>query len=180
MAINSLRRFLRSFGSDKGVAAVEFALIAPLMITTYLGSSELCNLLLSNRKVTNVTAATTDLVAQATSLSNAQMNDVFSAAAAIMDPFDTSSLQIVVTSVVADVNGVPKVAWSDGFNKGAYAVGSSYILPQGLVQAGGSVIVTEVYYHYVSQVADFWSSGFNVNDKFYQRPRKGAPVQRVS
>jgi Flp pilus assembly protein TadG len=180
MSITSLKRFLRSFASDKGVAAVEFALIAPLMITMYFGSSELCNLLLSDRKVTNVTAATTDLVAQASSISNAQMSDIFTAATAIMDPYDTAPLQVVVTSVVADANGVTTVAWSDGFHKGAYAVGAPYILPQGLVPANGSVIVTEVYYHYVSPVGEFWTSGFDFQDKFYQRPRKGAPVQRVS
>jgi len=173
----SLSSFLRD---SAGVSAVEFALIAPLMITLYLGACELCNILLADRKVTNVTAATTDLVAQEMSISDLEMTDIFSASSAIMEPYDLSSLKIVVSSVVADAGGNTTVAWSDGFQANAHAAGSAFTLPPGLVSPGGSVIVTEVSYQYASPVQEIWPSGFNVHDTFYQKPRRTAQISRVS
>lgn len=180
-----IRRLMLSFRAfarcASGVAAVEFALIAPVMIATYYGSSELCNVLLADRKVTNVCAATTDLVAQATQLSNADMSDIFKASSAIMEPYDTAGLQIVVTSVVADANGNTKVAWSDSNGSGALAAGSDYSLPDnGLLLPGASVIVTQVNYTYDSPFGDLFRSGLTLNDKFYERPRRVMQIARVN
>ena len=173
-------RLMRFLACEAGVSAVEFALIAPIMITTYFGASELCNLLLADRKVTNVTAATTDLVAQALQISDSGMNDIFTASSAIMQPYPLSSLQIVVTSAVADANGNVTVGWSDAYNAGAYSPGSAFVLPDGLIQPGGSVIVTEVHYTYDSPIGEFWTGGFTVNDTFYQRPRRVMQIARNS
>jgi len=174
-------RSLSSFVRDTaGISAVEFALIAPLMITLYLGACELCNLLLADRKVTNVTAATTDLVAQEMSISNNEMTDIFTASSAIMEPYDLSTLKIVVSSVVMDAGGNTTVAWSDGYQTNARAVGSAFTLPTGLVSSGGSVIVTEVSYVYSSPVQEIWPGGFAVHDTFYQKPRRTAQIPRVS
>ena len=174
-------RTLTSFVRNaSGVSAVEFALIAPLMISLYLGACELCNLLLADRKVTNVTAATTDLVAQEMSISDNEMTDIFTASSAIMEPYDLSSLKIVVSSVVADAGGNTTVAWSDGYQAAARAVGSAYTLPQGLVSPGGSVIVTEVSYVYSSPIQELLPNGFDVHDTFYQKPRRTPQIPRVS
>ncbi len=180
MAKTHKRTLSSFFHNTAGIAAVEFALIAPVMITTYFGSSELCNLLLADRKVTNVTAATTDLVAQEMSISNSEMTDIFTASTAIMEPYSLATLKIVVTSVVDDASGNTTVAWSDGYNTAAYPVGSDYVLPDGIISPGGSVIVTEVQYQFVSPIGEFWTSGFNMKDKFYQKPRRTAQISRVS
>lgn len=165
---------------ESGVSAVEFALIAPVMITTYFGASELCNLLLCDRKVTNVTAATTDLVAQALQVSDANIADIFTASSAIMEPYPLASLQIIVTSAVADADGNVTVGWSDGYNTPAHMQGTAFTLPDGLIQPGGSVIVTEVRYTYDLPIGEFWTDGFTVNDTFYQRPRRVMQIIRHS
>ena len=58
---------IRKTGSDnRGVAAVEFALILPLMLVLYIGTAELTTGLMANRKMTVVARALSDLVAQET------------------------------------------------------------------------------------------------------------------
>ena len=179
-----LHRSLSSFvRNTAGVSAIEFALIAPLMISLYIGACELCNILLADRKVTNVTAATTDLVAQEMSISNNEMTDIFSASSAIMEPYSLASLQIVVSSVVMDANNNITVAWSDGYQATPRAVGSAYTLPAGFtdyMSAGSSVIVTEVTYVYTSPIEEILPNGLNVHDTFYQKPRRTAQISRVS
>ncbi len=61
------RRFA---GDRKGVSAVEFALILPLMLALYFGGIELGDALTIKRKVTRVTSSLSDLVTQSTTISD--------------------------------------------------------------------------------------------------------------
>ena len=51
-------------GDTKGVSAVEFALVLPLMLTLYLGGAELAQAISASRKVTLVSRTVADLAAQ--------------------------------------------------------------------------------------------------------------------
>ena len=97
-----LRRLVRD---HRGVAAVEFAIILPLMLTLYLGGVELSQGLITTRRSTNVAEALSNLVAEqpvcsANCLTDAGIADVFAAATAIMSPYSTASLKMTVSSVV--------------------------------------------------------------------------------
>jgi Flp pilus assembly protein TadG len=171
-----LRRFARS---ESGLSALEFALVAPIMITTFFGAYEMCDVLLADRKATNVAAVTTDLVAQATQIADADITNIFNAATAIMVPYDVNILQITVSSITADAQGNTKVAWSDALHTTAHAAGANFTLPPGLVSPGGSVIVSEVRYTYATPLGQFVTNGITVSDKFYQRPRRTTIIPRI-
>ena len=73
--------FLRRWRNDRrGLSAIEFALLFPLMLTIYFGAVEISNLLTIDRKVANVAGTTADLVAQAQILNDDAIADVFLAA----------------------------------------------------------------------------------------------------
>ena len=94
------RRLVRD---DRGMAAVEFALILPLLLTIYLGGAELSQGLITTRKSTNVAVALSNLVAEqaaGATLTDTEIADVFAAATAIMSPYSTASLKMTVSSVV--------------------------------------------------------------------------------
>ena len=58
-------RFVAHFRNARGgLAATEFALIAPVMLAIYFGVTELCDGLTANMKVTGVASAAGDLYAQ--------------------------------------------------------------------------------------------------------------------
>ena len=95
--------FRRLKREDRGVAAVEFALILPLMLTIYLGTAELSQGLITTRKSTNVADSLSNLAAEQAAgapLTDAEIADVFAAATAIMSPISTKSLKTTVSSVV--------------------------------------------------------------------------------
>ncbi|NWG46282.1 MAG: pilus assembly protein [Alphaproteobacteria bacterium] len=168
----------RLWACRRGVNAVEFAIIAPFMLTLLLGTTELSNAMQAHRKVTAVTSSIGDLVAQAKVIDNQDIADVFSAGEAIMVPFDVTPLEMVISSVVADQNGQTKVAWSDGYRATPRTVDSSYALPEGLVTANQSVIVAEVRYAYTSPLNKFIAGSMDMEDTFFLKPRRTTQVVR--
>lgn len=172
----SLRRLWRD---RTGVSAIEFAFIFPVMIVVYMGAVDLSQVLTADRKVTNLASSTADLVAQAEVVNAGALQDIFDAAAWIMEPFSTAGLSIVVTSVVLDKDGNPEVAWSEAYNGSKRAKGSSVSLPDNLIETGGSVIMAEVRYQYTSVLSKFVSDGFTLSDTFYLRPRRVQKIEFV-
>ncbi len=64
------------------MAAVEFALILPVMITLFFGMVEVSMSLNARAAVVNVAAVTADLVAQKSTLTGSDIKNVFGAASA--------------------------------------------------------------------------------------------------
>jgi Flp pilus assembly protein TadG len=90
-----LSQLVARFAQDKrGVSAVEFAMLLPLMITLYLGSVEVSQGIGIDRKVTLTTRTVADLASQVSSISNADMTNMLNASAAVIAPYDTSKLKV--------------------------------------------------------------------------------------
>lgn len=171
---------LNLLARDKaGVSAVEFALIAPVMITLLLGAVELSDVMMADRKVTSVTSTMADLAGQAISLSNSDVDDIFTAATAIMNPYDATSVELRVTSVNIE-DTTTEVGWGDAYNTNAYAPGSAFTLPVGLGGTGDSVIVGEVTYTHTSVIGQFLGGPKELTDTFYMQPRRTLRVVRVA
>ncbi|MES1989438.1 MAG: TadE/TadG family type IV pilus assembly protein [Pseudomonadota bacterium] len=163
----------------RGMVAVEFALIIPVMLTLYFGTIETTNALTAARRVTNVAQTAADLTAQVTTISTTDMNDIFAASAAILNPFPTNVAKITVSSVVASPTNAntTTVAWSKVYG-GAIARGtnSSVTLPAGLTTVGSSVIMVEVTYTYTSPVAQFITGPITMKEVAYLKPRRSTSV----
>lgn len=171
-----LERFLED---RRGVSAIEFAFIVPILITMYIGVVELSNELTVMRRATTVASTAADLIAQEKTTSNSGLSDAVAAATSILSPYSTTPLKMVLSSVVADQNNNPKVDWSCGSNGArAHGAGSSFTLPTGLTEANSSVIVAEVSYTFTPLLSSqFFNPGsFTIQRTFYSRPRKSLTV----
>ncbi|OYW82092.1 MAG: response regulator [Asticcacaulis sp. 32-58-5] len=182
--LNTLRRFARKFmGDRKGVSAVEFALIAPILITLYLGLAELTLGMMASRKASHLAASIGDLAAQSESLTNANVADLFEIGDSIIAPFDGgSALKVRITCVTMDkTDNKAKVIWSDPHvwteeNTNDSAVIAAITTTQ--LPVGQSLIVTEVEYDYDSPLHSFLPANTKFKDVFYHHPRNGSVVVR--
>lgn len=188
-------KFRRLHRDPRGVAAVEFALIVPLILLIYLGSTEMVQALMASRKLSIVARSLSDLVAQqpaGSSLTDAQLNAVFAAATSIMAPFSTGTLQMTVSSVEfvnPDGTGIKaKPRWTairNGSTPRPCAVltpvtdatgNGTTTMPSGLY-ALGSIIVADVVYTYTPTFGGgllAWSStqgSIAMRRTLYMRPR---------
>ena len=173
-----LKRVRRFSASRGGMAAVEFALIAPVMILMFFGVIELSEALNCKARVTRVASTAADLVAQTTAVSATDMTNVFNAANAVLYPFTATPAQIVISSIVDDGHGGAKVAWSDAQNTTARARGATVTVPAGLIVSGsgGSVILAEITYVYSSPTTQALGANTTMTGSFYARPRRSATV----
>lgn len=165
----------------RGVAAVEFAFILPLLVAMYFGTVESTFAIMADRKLTNLTSTVADLVAQTKTVNDAELDDIFTAATAIMSPFETADLTIVVSSVLIDKDGDTSVDWSAAGPYGGTprARGASIELPQGMATPNTSLIVTEVEYRYTSFLSYFIEQPLTMTDVFYLRPRASDQVNKI-
>jgi len=180
------RSLLRQFSSDRrGVAAVEFALLAPMLLMAYFGLAELTEGLMAKRKVSTVASTIGDLTAQAASTTPSQISDIFQVGQTLMQPFSTSgtALTMRISSVTVDASNTPRVDWSEGQGLAALAKGSTVALPlasgaTGLpfIAAGQSVIMAEAHYTFTSPIAHYLPATSNLTDTLYMSPRQGAAI----
>ena len=164
-------------GDRRGVSAVEFALIAPALIACYFGLAEMCGALMAERKTSHIASAIGDLVAQGTTMTPSGMTDIWTVANTLMAPMPATSLNLRVTSIIADANDKTTIAWSkfQGSWSGVYATPNATV-PSGIVAANGSVILSEAAYTYTSPVSDFIPVPMSFYEKFYLAPRQSASV----
>jgi len=171
------RRFARD---DTAVSAVEFGIVLPLLILIYLGGVELSQAITVDRKLTVAGNSVGDLVAQGGSeMSKSELEEIFMAANAIMTPYSSTPLKIVVSSVKIDKNG-DEVESSCGYHDTPRAEGSSITVPDGVRVEGSYLVITEVSYDFEMPIGPVKIPPFGYvvgdaitfNDTFYMRPRQ--------
>lgn len=172
-------RWIRRFRDDhRGVSAVEFALIAPIMILFYFGMAELCQGFMAQKRTEHVASAIADLVAQSEDVSTSELNDIFEVATQVMKPFPTSTLKQRITSVTRNSSGVAKVDWSSQKNWTPRTAGATVSLPANLIANGESVVMAEVEYAYHSPFDYVMPSSMTLKKTYYLRPRLSDKVTK--
>lgn len=174
-----LTRLSNRFGTDRrGVSAVEFALIAPVLILAYLGTVQATLALSADRKVTGAANAIADLVAQNDAVDNAALTDIFAAGRALVMPFAGERLQMRVTSLRADAAGTVQFLWSEGNGMAPRSSGELPPIPAGVLLPEGGVVVVETRYPYETPFADAAFGSFTFTETVYMRPRRSPTVER--
>jgi Flp pilus assembly protein TadG len=171
-------RFGRLRRDERGVSAVEFAMLLPLMVSLYLGAVEVSQGIGADRKVTLTARTVADLVSQVSSVSNSDMTNSLNAASAVISPFSSANLKVVVSSVKIDAQGNATVAWSDTLNGAARSKGSSVAVPAALKVPNSSLIWSEVTYTYTPVIGHFITGSINLSEQIYMRPRASDCVLR--
>lgn len=170
------RRWLREC---RAAAAVEFALVAPVMISIYLGVIELTALLLVERKMVAATETVADLVSQESVITPSEVDDIITAAQRIFDPYPTGSLTFNIASIRYNTtSGAAEIEWQRVVGG---STGSSSILSQavGLGEKGEGVVIAYLTYSYTPVFGAAITGTVNLDDTAFLRPRR-SPVVKCS
>jgi len=148
------KRFSKLLRDTRAVAAVEFALILPLLVTLYFGTVEAASLYTVDRRVATVASTMADLVSREQKcITTDKLNSYFTAATGIMQPFVTTNLKQVVSFLTVSSTGTVKVDWSKPHGTGAVARNTGVTTAIGtqtnintLARTKGFLVAAEIQY----------------------------------
>lgn len=136
---------LRRLGRDKkGVGAVEFAIVAPVLLMVYIGAFESSLGFTMARKVARASSTVADIFSQESSLTASKIDSADAIARSILAPFEGASLSYNITGIKVS-SGAGTVEWSRNEKKQKpYTKGTTVTLPAGIAPTDGFIIRTEM------------------------------------
>ena len=162
----------------RGLAAVEFAFILPVMMVMLFGTVEFSSAIAIDRKVTLMARTLSDLTSQATTVASSDLTNFFAASTGIMTPYPTTpsgTLKSTITQIYVDNSLAAKVKWSQGDE--ALTVGDPVTVPTPLAVADTYLIYSQVKYKYVPTVGYVLAkAGITMTDSAFTRPRQSKCV----
>ncbi|MCF6276091.1 MAG: pilus assembly protein [Robiginitomaculum sp.] len=176
--LNRIGTLAKRIRDDKdGVAAIEFAFVAPVMIALYLGLAEVSMLISADRNVSHAASVTGDLATQEEALTEDEIEEIFNASLAVVGASYTNSQRISVDVISFEVDSdgdtqeVGYAKLGSGFNSKFDPSGTSATL---LNQTSG-LVVTRVSYDYISPSRTFVQSP-TLKETFMLKPRKSKSI----
>lgn len=183
----------RLLADRRGIAAVEFALIAPLLLALYFVTMEISLGVEASKKVDRIGSMVADLVAQQNSISKTDVENIMQLGQAIILPYNRSAPKIIVTEIGISTDPTPKVqvVWSRQMANGAFGVpytkNAATTVPDQLKVKGSYLIRVESYLDYKPLIT--WSptkkpalgltsifDTISMGQTYYLRPRMSATV----
>lgn len=177
----SIRPKNRRFAAAEcGVAAVEFAFIAPILILLWLGGVELTQGLTVDRRLSALAGSLGDLVSRSKMVTEADVASILEVTPGVLYPFDPAPAAIVLTAINVDEDGQAKVAWSRGKGqRPAHAPGkdmTAAVTPD-LLRPNSQLIMAETSYAYRPAVGYVVTGPLTLEKRLFFVPRASARVK---
>ena len=181
-----LRRSFSRWKRDvRGVGAVEFAIIAPLMLVMFFGMIDISMGVAADRKVTVIAQSMADLASRYARASDTDISNFLAIGDAMLAPYPTTDLNITISQIYLDPgsNGAGKVYWSKGDQP--LDLTKTVTVPAGLVKKDSSGAIVADQYLILAQATYLYKpiigyvvakAGITLNDVTFSRPRKSVCV----
>lgn len=163
----------------RGIAAVEFGFIAPIMLVLFLGVVEVTRAISIDRRFSLVASMVADLVAREERLSATDVTAIYDVVAQVMAPFDTAPLTISIIPVkqrgneaVSYVSPAAVPSYNNAVQPNKCQTVS---IEDGLLETGGagdSVILVSATYNYTSLFGGAAAYNSNWQERAFSKPRK--------
>ncbi|AZO05311.1 pilus assembly protein [Mesorhizobium sp. M2A.F.Ca.ET.037.01.1.1] len=180
------------FGRDRrGVAAIEFALIVPVLLIMYFITMEASQAIETSKKVSRIGSMVADLVTQQTAVVKANLDAIMKIGSTTLLPYNRSDPKIIITAIQMSDQASPtvKVVWSRKLVGSTYSAdakpGDTTTVPSTLKIRNTFLIRVESDLGYTPVIA--WSatdekaksfgllstfSNINMSETYYLRPRR--------
>lgn len=186
-------RLRRLWDNRRGVAAIEFALIAPLLLTMYFVTMEVAPAIDTSKKVGRSASMIADLITQQQAVTATDIEAIMQIGNATLQPYSRTKLTVTVTAIEITDEDAPKVkvSWSRRMEDGAYSrpftVDSPTTVPTALKVRNSFLVRVQTKLRYTPMIA--WSddakeatgllaafSEINMGETYYLRPRMSSKV----
>lgn len=176
-----VRIFRRLALNNQGIAAIEMAIITPVLVLMLCGGSEIAVYARSHFQTSQMASTVADAVARYEAVTSADISSIFSVSSEVMGSADFSKKGYVILSSISRTGGAtPVVSWQckGGALANASRIGTlakTATLPGNLVlDATDNVIIAEVFYQYTPMFSNFVPVQKQLYKTAIFRPRLGS------
>ncbi len=149
-----LLRLRRLIADRRGVGAIEFAIVAPLLVLTYVGAFEITVGVTVARKVSRASSNVSDLLTRGDTTTIAKLDAMKDVTKSVVAPFSQNEYSLKMTGIAIDADGKATVAWSRGWSRSAgsstevlnnspYTKGDAVTLPKNVEAKNSFIVRTE-------------------------------------
>ncbi len=193
-AMKRCSSLLTGFVSNRrGVAALEFALVVPLLMAMYFVTMEVSQAIEANKKVSRIADMVADLVTQQQEIHKSELEAIMRIGESTIQPYNRSQPSITVTAIKVTDEATPKVevVWSRKLVNGTFSEaelpGSVTSVPTAL-KIKGSFLVRAVSTLSYEPVITWAASskptlglasafdGISMQETYYLRPRMSLAI----
>ena len=176
-----------------GVAAIEFAFIAPVLLVLYFVTMEVSQGVDTNKKVARIASMVADLTTQQQTVVPATLDAIMEIGAAIIQPYNRTAPDIEITAIRVTDEATPRalVSWSRQLEGGAtsrpFTVDTEVTIPEQLMIPNTFLIRVASRLDYRPVIA--WSADgkqtlgltsafdqIDMTEQYYLRPRMSATI----
>ncbi|MCB1444648.1 MAG: pilus assembly protein [Rhizobiaceae bacterium] len=174
------RRFARD---ERGVSAIEFVLIFPLLVGMLAGTVDIGQALTVSRKMNQVVSTLGDMTSQETAWSSTDIDAIIAGTATIIEPFDKADLKIDLAVLDVDASLDTKVNWARAYNKKSLTKNSAspVAIPTNIAQSGVQLIAVKATYTLTTPFSKLLEpitgvTTYNYQKTYIMRPRNGDAI----
>ena len=180
---------LRLMRDEKGIAAIEFAFIAPIMIMMYFGMAEIAAAISVDRQISHSANVAGDLATQSETISATEMTEIMTATMMVTGigegiKTDGGKKQESITIEIASYaradddsiieKGKAVLKGLDGIDFPDFDADS---LDERILSSSSGVVVARVNYVYEPLDLRYMRTDFNITEVFTLKPRKSINVE---
>jgi len=176
------RKANRFWSDRRGIAAVEFALIMPILLIMYFVTMEASQAIETSKKVSRIGSMVADLVTQQPTVDKATVAAIMAIGAVTLQPYTRSNPKITITAiqVPTDVTKPLQVKWSRQLVDGLVSAGpTASTVPPKLLVADSYLIRVDSVLTYKTVLNLGLGSTFNnlsMSETYYLRPRRSVTI----
>jgi Flp pilus assembly protein TadG len=172
LIMRPLTQILRFSRDKRGIAATEFALIAPALIVMVMGVLEMSMRFRAVEEASRYVHQVADLISREDTLTTAALNEIYDASTEMMKPLDTTdNLDLDVSSVIFRTNAAtPSIAWR---RVAGEAISFNAEEAAGMGAENETVLRVGIRYRYESVLSSMFGGGtVNIEREAFARPRE--------
>lgn len=178
-----IKHWVRKWKADEsGIAAVEAAMIFPILAVILLGTFDLGYGILASQKTVRASQVVADLVSREPEIDASGIDEAVWAGELALEPFDAESFGVDIVSISFDADEEAQIEWRETRNMQPNADVLQSVLP--LASRNGGVLVVSVQYDYAPIFVGFSLGGLSIGqipmrEVAFTRGRKSAVVNRI-
>ncbi len=166
----------RWIGEEDALAAVEAAMIFPIMLTMFLGVFDVGNAILANQKTIRASQVVADLITRNNTVDDTDISEAIEAGRLAFEPLNSSSYGVDIVSIRFDEDANSEIVWRETVNYAS--VPDALAAVEALEDEDEGVVMVSVRYLYEPLFAGFVVDQIAMREVAFSRGRRTSVIGR--